>query len=183
MVAIYYINGCNVEVKLHSVLWIKIIWFHLLLIHRLFPSVFINSEKDYPIKWHKCNQVDKTENHCTLRPSGTLSSRLPMMLWQKNSCFSFLSKTANEIVITKKTSWNGKNLKLCFVIWRKNCFRWILSGLRFGKIFQINLEAKSIDGSCSIFFSITYISFYSFFFCRFSCFRREWLALIQVLMI
>ena len=36
----------------------------------------------------------------------------------------------------------------------KNCFRQMLSGLRFGRNLQINLEAKRMDGSCS-FFSIT----------------------------
>ena len=33
--------------------WTVCIWFQILLIHRLFPSVFISSEKDYRIKWHK----------------------------------------------------------------------------------------------------------------------------------
>ena len=63
---------------------------------------------------------------------------------------------------------------------KKTCFRQIFSGLRFCTNLQINLEAKSMDGSCSIFFF--YISFYSIF-CRLCCFHREWLALIQILMI
>ena len=69
----------------------------------------------------------------------------------------------------KKNLWNGKKLKLHFVIWRKNCFRRILSaGSQDWDLPQI---FKSMDGSS--WKKIYYISFYSIFSLWMACFNSN----------
>ena len=81
--------------------------------------------------------------------------------------------------LEKKLS-NDWNSKVQFAIWQKICFCWILSACISGLRFQINVKVKSMHGSS--WKKIYYIKIYSIF-CRSSPFHREWLPLINILMI
>ena len=48
----------------------------------------------------------------------------PWWFDRKMSFFSFLCKTAYNMMIGKKMLSNDRNSKLHFVIWQKNCFSW-----------------------------------------------------------
>ena len=68
--------------------------------------------------------------------------------WWFDRKISFLSKSADNMMIGKKKLLNDRNTKLHFAIWqKKTCFCWILSACSSGLRFQINLEAKSMHGS------------------------------------
>ena len=76
--------------------------------------------------------------------------------------------------LLSKNLLNDKKSKLHFAIWQKTCFR------RSSSAFKSIWRPTAWMDPVQIFFY--YISFYSFL-CRLSCFYREWLALIQILMI
>ena len=82
--------------------------------------------------------------------------------------FSFYSKSK------WKNLSNDRNSKLHFAIWQKNCFRWILSAS--------NQSGSQNHAWILLKKKIYYIRIYSIF-CRASPFYREWLPLINILMI
>ena len=111
----------------------------------------------------------------TLRPCGTLLfSGLPMMIWQKN-CFT---KTANEMMMMNFFSCQMAKVKTAFCDFTEK----LLVPNRHWTTKSSNHSGSQIHGRIFLKKKFYYISFYSSF-CNLSPFHREWLALIQILMI